>query len=80
MKTRLNLTIDETLLERIKRYAAIRQTSVSELVEAYFKNLTKPKSSKTIIDLVDKLDKPSIPQGKDLKKSFYEDQAEKYGF
>ncbi|MEX2235531.1 MAG: DUF6364 family protein [Cyclobacteriaceae bacterium] len=80
MKTRLNITIDESLLERIKGYAAKRKTSVSELVESYFKHLTKPSNRRTIIDLVDRLDKPSIPEGKDLKKAFYEDQAEKYGF
>jgi hypothetical protein len=80
MKTRLNLTIDEGLLEKIKRYAEQRKTSISVLVENYFKNLTKPTQRKTIVDLVDKLEKPPLPATKDLKKSFYEDQAEKYGF
>lgn len=80
MKSRLNLTIDNNLLDRIKRYAAKRQTSVSELVEHYFNNLTKPTKRETIIDLVDKLDRPTLADGGDLKKAFYEDQAEKYGF
>lgn len=80
MKSRLNLTIDNNLLDRIKRYAANRQTSVSELVEHYFNNLTKPPKRETIIDLVDKLDRPSLADRGDLTKAFYEDQAEKYGF
>lgn len=80
MKVRLNLTIDGSVLDRIKRYAISRQTSVSELVEDYFKNLTKPAKRETIIDLIEKLDKPSLPVARDLKKAYYEDQAEKYGF
>lgn len=80
MKVKLNLTIDGRLLNRIKRYAANRQMSVSELVENYFKNLIKPVKSETIIDLVDKLDKPSVAAKRNLKKVFYEDQAGKYGF
>jgi hypothetical protein len=35
MKVKLNLTIDDGLLTRIKRYAADKKTSVSELVEDY---------------------------------------------
>ncbi len=80
MKVKLNLTIDDRLLDRIKRYAANRQMSVSELAENYFKNLIKPAKNETIIDLVDKLDKPSVVAKRNLKKAFYEDQAEKYGF
>lgn len=80
MKARINLTIDENLLERIKRYAAGKKTSVSELVETYFKNLTKPTTRKTVIDLVDELAKPSIPADMDLKRAYYEGQAGKYGF
>lgn len=74
------MTIDSSLLSRIKHYAIGKQKSVSELVEDYFKNLTKPSKQETIIDLVDKLDKPAFPVEKDLKKAFYESQAEKYGF
>jgi hypothetical protein len=42
MKTRLNLTIEDALLKEIKFYARKRKTSVSELVEGYFKAVTKP--------------------------------------
>lgn len=80
MKARLNLTIDSRMLDRIKRYASARKVSVSELVEDYFTNLTKPAKRETIIDLVEKLDKPSFPAERDLKKAYYDDQAEKYGF
>jgi DNA-directed RNA polymerase beta' subunit len=80
MKVRINLTIDDHILNKIKRYAANKQISVSELVETYFKNLTKPDKRKNIIELVDDLKKPAIQSGRDLKKEFYEDQAGKYGF
>jgi hypothetical protein len=80
MKTRLNLTIDDALLDNIKAYASNKQTSVSELVENYFKTITKPAKRKNIINLVEKLEKPTIDSKADLKELYYQDQSKKYGF
>ena len=80
MKVRLNLTIEGNLLDRVKRYADSKQTSVSELVEDYFKNITKAPRRQNVIDLIEKLGKPSLDTKRDLKKAYYEDQATKYGF
>jgi hypothetical protein len=76
MKTRLTLTIDETLLKSVKQYAAKKQMSISELVENYFTMLTK--SKKNIIDLIESLDAPTkVAKNVDLKKLFYKDKAKK---
>jgi len=80
MKTRLNLTIDDSLLDNIKAYASNKQTSISELVENYFKRITKPAKRKNIINLVEKLEKPKINSKTDLKELYYQDQSKKYGF
>ncbi|HEY5465100.1 MAG TPA: DUF6364 family protein [Hanamia sp.] len=80
MKARLNLTIDESLLNNIKSYAARQHTSVSELVEIYFKNITRSSKRKNIIDLVNELKPPSMDIDTDLKELFYQEQAKKYGF
>ena len=80
MKERLNLTIDGDLLNVIKAYAAKKQMSVSELVEGYFRSVTKPVREKNILDLVRGLKKPAISEGADLKELYYKEQAEKYGF
>jgi len=80
MKARLNITIDDTLLSTIKVYAAKNNKSVSELVEEYFKSISKPSKRKNILQLVDKLDTPSIDIDTDLKESYYQDKAKKYGF
>jgi hypothetical protein len=80
MKERLNLTIDGALLEAMKAYAVKRQMSVSELVESYFRTVTKPVQRKNILDLVDELKKPAIDAQADLKDLFYKEQGEKYGF
>ena len=80
MKTRLNLTIDDDLLDNIKTYAANKQTSVSELVENYFKRIAKPAKRKNIINLIEKLEKPKIDSKADLKELFYPEQSKKYGF
>jgi hypothetical protein len=49
MTVKLNLTIDENLVAKSKRYAAKRKTTVSKLVQELLKNhivLTEKKSSK----------------------------------
>ena len=79
MKAKLNLTIDENLLARIKRYAASHKTSVSELVEAYFKSLTKASTKRNIVDVMDAMKQPSANLPEDLKTAYFEEQREKYG-
>jgi hypothetical protein len=80
MKTRLNLSIDNELLNHIKAYAANKGSSVSELVEEYFKMVVRPSKRKNIIDIVEKLKQPAIDKKADLKELFYKEQARKYGF
>ncbi len=79
MKAKLNLTIDENLLAAMKAYANKQQTSLSELVENYFKSLNKPKR-KNIISLVDKLEAPDLGKTANLIDLYYKEQAKKYGF
>ena len=40
MDTKLTLTLDKEVIEYAKKYAATNQTSLSDLVENYFKALT----------------------------------------
>lgn len=80
MKERLNLTIDGDLLNAMKAYAAKKEMSVSELVEGYFRTVTRPVQTKNVRDLVRGLRKPAIPDEADLKELYYKEQAEKYGF
>lgn len=79
MKAKLNLTIDETLLSRVKIYAEINKISVSELVERYFYNIAKPEREQNIIDMVEKLKPAKLDVNADLKNMFYEEQSGKYG-
>jgi len=85
MKTRLNLTIEQSLLEKVKSYAASKKSSVSELVENYFKTFVEVPSAKRIADIIEELPKPTLPikdGGKkaDLKTQYMEENADKYGF
>ena len=81
MKNRLNITVDDALVEQAKRYAAMHQTSLSQLVEQYFKSLTRPVRKKNILDLMKELPKPKgkVPEA-DLKGPYYESRKKKYGF
>jgi hypothetical protein len=74
MKARLNITIDERLLNNAMHYAAKNDTSLSQLIELYFESLTRPAGRKNIIQLVDELPKPKIDLPKDLKQAYYKDQ------
>jgi len=40
--SKLTLSIEERVIDRAKRYAKARRTSVSELVETYLDTLSKP--------------------------------------
>lgn len=81
MKARLNLTIDSALLEKMKAYAIKRDTSISELVEHYFKTVAKPARRKNIITMLEKLDAPTrVDKDAHLKDLYYKENAKKYGF
>lgn len=80
MKSRLNITVEEGLLNKAKIYAEQHQTSLSQLIEAYLERLTKKPSQENLLTLVRKLKKPDIPLDTDLKKQYYEEQKGKYGF
>lgn len=78
MKARLNLTIDQSILEEVKQYATLKNTSVSELVEEYFKVIIQPKK-KSFVELIKELPKPKIDENFDWKEEYYKDKMKKYG-
>jgi hypothetical protein len=80
MKVRINLTIENHLLAKAKRYAASKKTSVSELFEDYLNKVVQPSRRKTVIELLEKLEAPLLDSKKDLKKEFHQEKAKKYGF
>ena len=81
MKAKINLSIEEKLIYKIKAYAEEEHTSVSELVEEYFKRVVEPRKKNNLIDLVKSLPKVELPypDDVDLKKQYYEERAGKYG-
>ncbi|GAA0537385.1 DUF6364 family protein [Chitinophaga japonensis] len=79
MKTRLNLTIEENLLQRMKMYAARQHVSLSELVESYFERLTQPVKRKSIVDIVERMDTPVLPPETDLVSEYYKDIEREHG-
>jgi len=73
MKARVNLTIEESVLQDTKLYAERKGISVSEMVEDYLKIVTKPVRRRTIIDLVEELGPSNIDPKADLKALYYQD-------
>ena len=82
MKARLNITIEDSVLSQVKEYAASKHISISRIVEDYLRSIANAATQKeSILTVVDRLEAPTqINKNQDLKKSFYEDQSEKYGF
>ena len=86
MKKRVNLTIEEELLEKVKKYAERHDTSVSSLVEEHFQALTKPKASlpngMTLVEYMKSLPKSKVefPEDFDWKEEYYKAKAKKMGY
>jgi len=79
MKARLSLKIDEGLLSEVNSYVTKHNSSISQLVENYFKTLLVSKPT-NVLEMIKDLPKPDIDDDLDLKKAFYEERASKYGF
>jgi hypothetical protein len=82
MKARLNITIEDSLLDQVKDYAASKHLSLSQIIEDYFKSIISSTAKKNnILEMVDNLNAPSgLDDDIDLKKSYYEQRSKKYGF
>jgi hypothetical protein len=82
MKTRLNITVEQQLLEKVKAYALHQQVSLSSLIEAYFEKVIKTSAKrKNLLDMVDKLEPDQKVVAESYNKdNFYENQKGKYGF
>ena len=82
MKARLNITIEQQLLNKVKVYALRNQISVSSLIEDYLETIVHMSSKrKNLLDMVDKLHPdPKMVAESSHKEAFYEQQKEKYGF
>lgn len=83
MKKKLNITIEENLLKKIKLYAEERETSVSNLVQEHFETLIKPPptlpNGMTLVEYMKSLPKSKIefPEGMDWKDEYYRAKAKK---
>lgn len=83
MKKRLNITVEEKLLEKIKKYAELQNTSLSSLVEEHFEALIKPKTKPpggmSLVEYMQSLPKFEFPEDFNWKEESYKARAKKYG-
>ena len=81
MNTKLTLTIDQSVIERAKKYARQKERSLSDLIENYLKALTTEEISKqnelspTVKSLKGSF---KMPKDFDYKKELSERLTEKY--
>ena len=79
MKARLSLSIDTDILKEVKKLAAKKKISVSEMAEEYFKVITKPKR-KLLTEILDELPKPNLPEDFNWKEEYIKEKMKKYGY
>ena len=81
MNTKLTLTIDQSVIERAKKYARQKERSLSDLIENYLKSLTNSEE-KTVENISPPLKSMKgafkIPKDFDYKKEITERLTEKY--
>ncbi|MBN7812533.1 hypothetical protein J0A68_16380 [Algoriphagus sp. H41] len=86
MKKRLNITIEEDLLEKIKKYAETKDRSLSDLVQDHFRALLKPPATlpngMTLVEYMKSLPKSKVefPEDYDWKEEYYKAKAKKWGY
>ena len=80
MKNRLNITVDDTLLGQAKRYAAKHRTTLSRIIEEYFRSPVRPARKKNILQLLRELPKAKGKTEGDGRKPYYEGRKSNYGF
>ena len=81
MNTKLTLTIEQTVIEKAKRYAKDKGRSLSDIIENYLKMITKEevKSNREITPLVKSLRGSfTVPANFDYKKELTKGLSEKY--
>jgi uridine kinase len=80
MNTKLTITIEQTIIERAKRYAKNKGRSLSDIIENYLKVITKEEESQIDITPLVKSLQGSFNASKsfDYKKELSKSLAEKY--
>ena len=80
MSTKLTLTIDESIIERAKKYAKTKENSLSNIIENYLKALVKENSAEIELTPIVKSLKGSFTSDSkfDYKKELTKKLSEKY--
>ncbi|HSI77397.1 MAG TPA: DUF6364 family protein [Lunatimonas sp.] len=84
MKKRLNITVKEDLIRKMKKYADLQETSISSLVEEHFEELLRHPSKfpkeMSLVEFVKTLPKSKVdfPTDFDFKKEYYKVKSEEY--
>jgi len=83
MKTKLTLSLDESVIDQAKAYAAAQQTSLSRLIEEFLRthtSLKKPKAKVVVSEYVKSLATDAkLPKSYDLKREYAKHVAKRYG-
>ncbi|WP_179353864.1 DUF6364 family protein [Winogradskyella vidalii] len=80
MDKKLTLSLDNTIIEKAKKYAKSNNVSLSKLIESYLATLTKQKRDSTkITPLVESLSGViSLDKDLDVKEAYSDYLIEKY--
>ncbi len=81
MKKKVNITVDEALVNKMKQYAEEHKTSLSHIVEEHFEEILKPKvklkKEISLVEYLQSLPKIDFPENFDWKEEYYKAKSEK---
>ncbi|MEO6831990.1 MAG: DUF6364 family protein [Chitinophagaceae bacterium] len=84
MKAKLNLSIDEDVVNKAKNYAEANNTTVSEMVQEYLTTRTSRLTTEPLyIKMLSRLNAKNIPipsSNRAMYDEVYDAEAKKYGF
>jgi hypothetical protein len=79
MDTKLTLRLDNSIIEKAKKYAKNKNTSLSKLIESYLGKLVTPNDTNEVTPLVKSLSGViDLPKNFDTKKEYKKHLSNKY--
>ena len=82
MNTKLTLRLNDTVIERAKKYARSHKISLSKMIEAYLDSVTKQKAKEDKISITPLVESLSgvidLPEDFDYKKEYHDYLEKKY--
>ncbi len=80
MKKKLNISLEDELMLKVKFYATKNHISVTKIVEDYLTNITQGITKRQLAKMPKEWTPNPADNLEEIKESYFQYQAKKYGF